>query len=475
MSEEINAIKDKRQWETIAKIEEAGDCCIEAYTGWGKTEVASKYIKKNFSDKLVVAVVPRQNLRDQLLIKFANIKNFHCYVINSFTMSDNTNIIKDCDLLWVDEVHWCLGQNSKYFNTLLDTVKRKKFLGTSATLSIEHKMFLASKEIKIVDSISIAEGIKLGTVPSFFMYNLPVQLTESEKIKYKKYQRWYDSCFKVFDYDWNLVKECTTKISPRWKGGMWQDSPQAVLARELGWVGTNLSDAIKNYTHNKKIENGVLTGKKLPVYGKPIKNSVDDRWHPENIRRIANIWMGVMQKRKWLIECAENKIPTTIELLNIIKRKSIVFSSTQDMASRLAEEFNKNDNRCLVYHTKVKKKTDVLIKFSNSKPTENLILSTVKAADEGIDIKDASLGIQQGYNSNSRVYTQRVGRLLRIDELNPNKVTLFINLYVDDFTIYGEQVESQEKKWLMKAQKGQLNVKWFDNIEELKEEIYAQL
>ena len=59
--------------------------------------------------------------------------------------------------------------------------------------------------------------------------------------------------------------------------------------------------------------------------------------------------------------------------------------------------------------------------------------------------------------------------------MNPNKVTLFINLYVDDFNIYNEHVESQEKKWLIKAQKGQLNVKWFDNIEELKEEIYEQI
>ena len=125
------------------------------------------------------------------MLKFAHLPKFYCYVINSFTMSENPDIIKECDLLWVDEVHWCLGKDSKYFSTLLDTVKRKKFLGTSATLSIEHKMFLASKGIKIADSVSINGGIKLGIVPSFFMYNLPVQLTDAEKIKYRKYQRWY--------------------------------------------------------------------------------------------------------------------------------------------------------------------------------------------------------------------------------------------------------------------------------------------
>ncbi len=475
MSEEINAIKDKRQWEAIDKIEKYDESIFTAFTGFGKTEVASKYIKKHFIDKVIVAVVPRQSLRDQLLKRFASIPNFHCYVINSFTMSESDKIVKECDLLWVDEVHWCLGSGSQYFSTLLDIVKRKKFLGTSATLSLEHRMFLASKDIKIADTVTISEGIRLGIVPSFFMYNLPVLFTDEEKIKYRRFDKLYDSCFKLFDYNFNLAKECTTKISPRWKG-YWMDSPQAKLARERGWDGCTLQQAIINYSHNKKIEAGIAQGKKLPVYGKYDKLNEADKFHPEYIRRMANIWMIAMQRRKWLIEQADNKIPTTVQLLSLIRRKTIVFSSTQKMASDLSTEVNKEKpERCFTYHTKVKRKQDILELFTKSNPDENWILSTVKAADEGIDIKDASLGIQQGYNSNSRVYIQRCGRLLRIDELNPNKITLFINLYVDDYLLYGELVKSQEKKWLMKAQQGQLNVKWFDTVEELKEEIYEQL
>jgi superfamily II DNA or RNA helicase len=72
------------------------------------------------------------------------------------------------------------------------------------------------------------------------------------------------------------------------------------------------------------------------------------------------------------------------------------------------------------------------------------VLCSTKALNQGLDIPNAQIGLICGLTSKALTMIQRVGRLVRIDPDNPDKVGSVVILYVKD---------SQEEKWLKKLTK----------------------
>lgn len=394
----------------------------ECYTGFGKTRIGVNRIKflATFNPYLVVnIVVPKEHLADSwkeacsTIYQQYPLVRIQIFIINSYTMNNNNN---NCDLLIIDEVHRALNDASEYFSNAIGMSKFKSALFLTATLKPSYQEYLI-KELKKLDkelvkyTVSLYWGWKAGLVNDTKIYNVPISLSLSEKGEYirandeiRKYQSYFAQ-FSVYS-PYELIRPHKRNERER-------------IAR-------------------------ALNQKEGQVMGSLMK------------------WQKAINTRKSVVHNCANKYNVTLELLNIIKEKTLVFCGSIDF-SNLIESV---DNYAIAYHSKLsaKEKKSVLEQFhSNRKPH----LISIKALNEGFDVPDCQRAIRTTYNSNEVDFIQQLGRVIRFDENNPDKQPMMINLYVEDFMIGNTLVESQEKKWLYSSLNNQQSE--VIKLEELKE------
>ena len=409
---------------------------IEAYTGFGKTVMGLKIIEKFRIkyDTPIVIVVPSRPLQEEWLRRLGDTPNCHVYIINTFTMSQSDTIVKDCGLLIVDEVHRCLNEDSQYFSTLLSTVSYQWFLGLSATLEKEHKKFLLSFGISTVAKITLEEGIKLGLVPLYTNYNLAVPMSIKEQEEYHRQNAIYHSNFSLFStFDrknsFSIAMACS--LAGATKTGIFRD--------------------------------GVKVWKTSDEWVKEV--SEESGYDEKEVRRKAAMWKRAMTGREKAL-IIENKFKAVKFLIDFFlkqDKKIIVFCPNIEIADLLEEATG-----AVAYHSKIRAKRRVQI-LEELKQSVIKCVITCKSLDEGYDLHDLSVGINFGFTSKSRQSIQRTGRLLRIDENNPDKVGIMVNLYCAAFVWEGKDVTPHDKNKLVKAQENQI-VKWVE-LKELVNEL----
>ena len=131
----------------------------------------------------------------------------------------------------------------------------------------------------------------------------------------------------------------------------------------------------------------------------------------------------MFNQRRKIYNNSENKIIKTIEIIkNHLSDKIIVFSQSINFANKIYEKC-KNDNLNVeIYHSK-NKNIESINKFSSSKSG---ILISVMSLNEGLNVKDANIGIILGgfnvFKGKERVLTQRLGRILRKKENNSKAI-----------------------------------------------------
>lgn len=409
-----NVLKDFIQEDITNKKD--NNLLAECYTGFGKTRIGIKRIKyyaKNNINLIVDIVVPKEHLLKSwledckdLYIEFPFIQ-INMYVINSYTMQNKS---KSCDLLIIDEVHRALNDASEFFSTAITKYPFKYSLFLTATLKPSYEQYLLEQLQELNKqlakyTVSLYWGWKNGLVQDTKIYNVPVQLSLREKAAYmqandtiKKYQSYFAqfSCYAPYD----LIKPNSKNSRIR-------------IAKIL------------NQTEGQ-------------VFGTLMK------------------WQKAINDRKVIIHNCATKYSVTLELLEVIKEKILIFCGSIDFSNliELADPY------AIAYHSKlkVKEKKEVLDAFySNKKPH----LISINALKEGFNIIGCRLAIRVTYNSNELDLIQQIGRIIRFDENNPNAQPVMINFYVDDFIIGNTIVESQEKKWLYNS----LNNQQYENIE----------
>lgn len=136
-----------------------------------------------------------------------------------------------------------------------------------------------------------------------------------------------------------------------------------------------------------------------------------DRMHPGRYKALRAV--GAISKRKALINNAEGKL---ITLLDIIKKeqgkKIIVFNETIKLATVEKKLLKKEGIESEIYHSKMKEQ-DAIDRFKSG---ESKILISVKSLNEGLDVKDVDVCIRVAGNSQDRDTIQRLGRGLRVVE-----------------------------------------------------------
>lgn len=126
--------------------------------------------------------------------------------------------------------------------------------------------------------------------------------------------------------------------------------------------------------------------------------------------------MKHIQNRKQICAKIKSKIKETVKLCNDNKQKKIIiFDELQESANEIHKSLNELGMKAVLYHSgigsKAKKKA-----IEEYKSGESNILVSVKALDEGLDIKEADMGIIVNGNSQERQILQRLGRILRKKE-----------------------------------------------------------
>lgn len=426
----INNRKNFIQDIIIKEWSKTGKGLIQSYTGSGKSVLITKIILAlhNKPDFDFIIVVPTTKLKEDfesIVLKY-QLKNVFVTTIQSLSKRVKNGESISTKLFIIDEAHWCANSNSEFFSEILPSVNYKYVICTSATYEKNHLEYFKNLGLEIVFDLPHETGYSLQLLPDYITYCLGVNLTNSEKIEYIKLQKEYDNLLNFFArYDVNSPIGCISAVA---KG------------KELVKYG---GEYITGVDHAKRV------GEALEV-------------KPGVVIGLAMKWFGITSKRASLLNSCEELVNTSIDILKGVDEKIIVFAAGKESANYVAEKIGGLPYHSGLTNTKNKKN---LISFESG---ENNYLITAKKLDQGYDLRELRLGLQFAYTSKKLQFKQRKGRVSRFDPNNPEKISVFICLYVKDFTDFnGNTVYSQQLKWLKSALYGQQFVEWIKDKSEI--------
>jgi len=169
-----------------------------------------------------------------------------------------------------------------------------------------------------------------------------------------------------------------------------------------------------------------------------------------NMFKLANIYLSsgvweaikfgkeyykIIGQRKKLLYNADNKLERTYSYIIKNPDKTVlIFSQSQEFADKLQNRLN---DIAVTIHSGIKdKQREVNLKRFKDKRTKVRVIISVKALNEGINVKTLDVGICAAGTSSKKDAIQMLGRILR---LYKNKHALFFNLYIKD---------TQDQIWL---------------------------
>lgn len=427
---------------------------IEAYTGFGKGKIGRdsiERIKTKFPDAKIIILVPSLHLKTSWEEDTKQYTDVDVFVLNTYTISMG-GIVNNCDLLLIDEVHHVLGEDSKFFSTALSKTNAKYKIGLSAKLSESQVRVLEENGLKISYQIELIDGIKLNLIPRFKIFNIGIDFTDSEKSDY-----------------WNWEK-IMIDITNKWQ-------PVKSVS------GINLHDVAMWYATKKE---------KYETWSTPICKlaGVEDKNKQFNIPRVdfINVLADFLDitynelsqilyfhnkcitEREKIIKNSINKLVVAKEFIETNVKKSIIFAPNEINISNKILAFSKY-SETVAYNSSISKgkKQKILDTFKKD-GFRNLL--TIKALDEGFDLANIEVGLIMQIVGQSGNNIQRLGRILRYDENNPEKLASLIYIYMNSFEIEnnetGEIIEvvPADQKRLKYAQKDLLNIYYVKNLKE---------
>lgn len=244
--------RDERQDLTIDNWKKAGGrATILAATGFGKTRIALKTIKRILDkkpDSKIIVVVPTDYLKTQWLMEIVEwglSQNVHVYIINS--------LIKErlsCDLLVCDEVHLYMAET---FSQVFLKVKYKHILCLTGTIErLDGKQVLLQEYAPICDTVTLDDATKNGWVAEFkqFKVFLDVDLDE-----YKKHHAQFLHHFSYFNFSFETAMACVTNVGSRINyATQLKDEVKNVMLHAMGFIRALKARKSFIYDHPKKIE-----------------------------------------------------------------------------------------------------------------------------------------------------------------------------------------------------------------------------
>jgi len=460
---------------------------------FGKTKVAElamEEIIKSKGNVRIITIVPNE-------IAFNNIKHFNTeYGAECYTTTTLYNAIDsgefDCNgiyLVIIDEIHKMINPKFKHY---IDKLDFKFGLGlTGNKINREGEHFLVGIGFPIIDIISEEEALENNWISKFTEYNLPVEISEGEKKRFKivtdgineiagSFRGIFtrvNAAFKanVFNSDFDLIQSCYI--------GKTQLDDFGRFVREVPADKLRLIvAAIQGYKDNMVGDSEYI-------------QSIKANWNPEVIRTKAKSYHELVKMRNDYIKYNISKINVVLELVSIINKPTIIYNDSVDMIEHLHSSIRKSAVKYHSYLESVKKlddkgepiryksgekqgqirlfgkkylKDEAINSIKNGKA---LFLITGRSLNESLNLPNVEYIICTSGDTNELSYDQRVARGKTIDISNKDKHCIIINLFIDNYFYNDEFVLSRDRQKLEIRQKNVKDVIFVDNIAD----IFAQL
>ena len=477
--------KSKRQEQFIATwLKNKGCGTGNLVTRFGKTEIAKRIVDRSLNknpDFKILALAPnditRQNLANNLDPRIEVCTPFH--VINNY--EDYSK--REFDILIVDEIHKFV--KGKSASCLKLTAKFKLGL-TGDKLRNADKAYLQHQGFPIIDTITEDEALENNWISDFIEYNLPVDIEEYKLDKYvaisnrindtlETYKGLYKKLniifkTKVFDGDVPMIYAMYsgTKVKHGFKFTFIPGEViRAALANAMGW----------------KVDMEINTS---------FDRQLNTFFNPSQLFETSKLFNSMIRDRNNLIINSRNKIEMVLKVLDRNPAPTIIFNESINMASDITNSLNQTveSNRAIEYHSMVESRYIVNpetnefycakngnpIKFGATRLKRLAIegikdgtfkyIVTAKALNEGVDIPILSQVITTGGTTNPSTHLQRTARGKTIDQLQPDKVTKIINVYIRDFEYNGVIVASRDEQKL-KIRQDDTTVIWVDSLDDI--------
>jgi superfamily II DNA or RNA helicase len=345
---------------------------LEAVTGFGKTYCAVLAIQDmndRFPERTTLVVVPTRYLASQWKNEATqhDLKNVTVLVVNTAIKKQ-----RDFDLLILDEIH---NYAAEKFSNVFKCINYSFVMGLTATLErSDKKHHQLSRIAPVIDTVTMEQAITAGYVSTFTIYNLGVELSESDRAEYQKINDRFYKYFSLFSFDFNSAMRALTDRDYR-----------EALAKKMNWTDKEVMIFALNFNKN-------------------------------------------MRARKTFLYNNKTKVSLTKEILELYPNsKAITFAESVDFADILTDAIG---DTSFSYHTKTsKKKRDALMKMYNDDLSPVRIINTAKALDEGFNVEGIELAIICSGSSSTRQDLQRTGRAIRFKQ---GKKATVVNLYIKD-------------------------------------------
>lgn len=402
---------------------------ISCHPRMGKSVIALKFIKllnSKFQGEHLICV-PSTIIKNDF-IKLFEENNITNVVVTTYQATFTKKFLsKYANHVWLsvftDENDCGVSSNTSIQWSKVLNYNSRWHIAMSGTFSDSNISFLEQHGFDVMIDIDLDTGVSIGTLPSFDVYNLGVDLTLAEQQEYYK-------CI-------TLQEQLITPYRTIWQTGNWANYAISVISPGK---------------HLIKIDGVIKTG---------------DAWMQLLVQH-TNWNVGVLlgRKKRWnearnkineILETADNKIKTINEIVNRFNNKGIIFTTRKETCDKIA-----NINKDVVaYYSGSDEQVLKDFRINNKKA-----IISVNKISRGFTESGISYAINSNYNSTSNGYIQKISRALSLDESNQDKNAIIINLYCKDFRMKGQLIESKDVKKLIKAQDNQM-VYWIDDIEDI--------
>jgi superfamily II DNA or RNA helicase len=365
--------------------------------------------------------------------------------------------------LVVDEVHHILNKESKYFSNVLSMTDRQYFLGVSATLEEKHVKFLNDSGCGVNYEITLKDGVDLGIIPEFIIYNLGIDLDVKSKnafIKVNKISKELYSYFKAVapTNTFELIMQCTSKDKPFKE--IYVQGRKKILQNVLvnGVIESTIKYAIIAETYYGMGEDFINIVAST--------NNIEEK----SVIGYANMWLRNMRTKNKICNDNPNRVKVITEFLKTNQVPTIVFNPSKEYSKML---FNESKRNSIEYHSGVtkSKRLKILPAFEEGL-FKNLLC--IKSLDEGANINSLELALNLGFDSLSLKLVQRIGRLLRYNPNKPDVTKCFINIHTNSFEYEDEDTFETvveippDYKRLVKSQKNISGIEILTNINDVR-------
>jgi len=136
------------------------------------------------------------------------------------------------------------------------------------------------------------------------------------------------------------------------------------------------------------------------------------------------------KRRDVLLSCAEHKIPEMLRILKQSEEPTLIFAESVDSIKILQEALQNNGIRSEVITAKIGRKARQKIIDGFGKTYQNLL--SVGTLQVGFNVPHASREIIFGSGTTQTQIEQRLGRVLRIDPENPDKIASVYVIMAND-------------------------------------------